>query len=106
MVTNTEYQAGSREVGFWNLGVDEISAFHDLVREFQDQFKEPRLTVLTTKYPSKQALLLLHSLGDQNIRAIVAHFGKGNREVVCDFLKAIGAHPTDIPDMPMANAAT
>ncbi|KAG8907602.1 hypothetical protein FRC01_007637 [Tulasnella sp. 417] len=105
MVTNTEYQAGSREVGFWNLGVDEISAFHDLVREFQDQFKEPRLTV-TTKYPSKKALLLLHSLGDQNIRAIVAHFGKGNREVVCDFLKAIGAHPTDIPDRPMANAAT
>ncbi|KAG9044649.1 hypothetical protein FS837_007764 [Tulasnella sp. UAMH 9824] len=85
--------------------VEAVTAFHDLVQEYQRLFKGPPLTV-TIKDPSEHIWWYLKSLHDQNIRTIEAHFPKQKLEAVGDLLKAIGALSVHIAPRPIADSTT
>ncbi|KIO18663.1 hypothetical protein M407DRAFT_31701 [Tulasnella calospora MUT 4182] len=102
-----KYKTESRQVVLDKVpSVEDVPAFYDLVQEFQSVLKRPSLTVIIN-YPSEATWLLLKSLGDQNIHTIVARL-TNNSSDTGDFLKAIKAHPADLPglDGPVTNATT
>lgn len=99
-----EYKMENCKVRLKLPSEEEVPAFHELVQEFQSSFKGPCLTV-TIERPSGLTWLLLKSLGNQNIRAIVAdweNFSNGDHWTA-DLVNTIGVHSADLPDGPTTN---
>ncbi|KAG8922506.1 hypothetical protein FRC01_013950, partial [Tulasnella sp. 417] len=105
--TRLEYKTKNLEVSLRFPSIEEIPAFHDLVREFQTVFKGPSLTV-TIEYPSEQTWSFLKSIGDQNVQTIVARLKYRPLGASDKFLKVIAARLSNLPGLegPEANAVT
>ncbi|KAG8910357.1 hypothetical protein FRC00_008339 [Tulasnella sp. 408] len=89
------YETENFQVAFGGLDVEEALIINNVVREFQDLFKNPSLTV-TIDERLERVWSLLRSLSDQNVRTIVAHFKYGDR-AVRDRLRVIGSRYPPFP---------
>ncbi|KAG8913309.1 hypothetical protein FRC00_002647 [Tulasnella sp. 408] len=101
-----EYKTENCKISLNLPSAEEVPAFHELVQEFQSILTGPCL-IVTIKYPSGLAWLLLQSLGHQNIRVIVVDWEDymDSESWTATLVKSIWEHSADPPDGPITNTA-